>query len=122
MKHRLAALLLAPIVIAIAIILGSSARAAIGLTTPVVTTVNAVACISFQCNWGSGTDLGAAQCTILYGPVDTNGNFISGAQQQTSGILPTAALNAFVSTSGNARVRCQAALISAVPALAGDAQ
>ena len=99
-----------------------SARASISLATPIVSTTSAVACVAFQCNWGAGTDLGPTYCTIVYAPVDTNGNFIAGGTQQQSGVLPNAALNAFVSTTGNARVRCQAALISALPALAGDAQ
>ena len=99
-----------------------SARASISLATPIVSTTSAVGCVAFQCNWGAGTDLGPTYCTIVYAPVDTNGNFIAGGTQQQSGVLPGAALNAFVNTTGNARVRCQASLIAALPALAGDAQ
>ncbi len=101
---------------------GAASQASITPNTPIVTTTTAVACVSFQCNWPGGTDLaGAVQCVITYAAVDGNGNFVPGAPQQQSGILSVAALNAFVSTPGNTRVRCQASLQQQVGALAGDA-
>lgn len=122
MKRRLIVLSIASLILAMGLSALRSASASISLSSPIVSTTSAVGCVAFQCNWGAGTDLGPTYCTIVYAPVDTNGNFIAGGTQQQSGVLPNAALNAFVSTTGNARVRCQAALISALPALAGDAQ
>jgi hypothetical protein len=122
-RHRVAiagSLLAATIAGLVAV--ATQSHAAIGLATPIVVTTNAVACVSFQCNWGAGTDLGPVNCYINYQPVDTNGNFIQGAQAGVAGPLSAGALNAFVTTAGNARVRCQASLITQNAALAGDAQ
>ena len=120
--HRFAAIAAVLFCATIALVAQRRASASVTLTTPVVTTVTAVACTSFQCNWGAGTDLGAAQCFIYYRAVDGGGNFLQSAPQQVAGPLAAADLNAFVTTPGNARVRCQAALMSNSAALAGDAQ
>lgn len=122
--YRIVLVLASTLAIALGIVAVSpreQAFASITPKVPIVQTTTAVACVSFQCNWGSGTDIQGAQCVITYAPVDDNGNFIPGQSSQTSGILSGAALNAFVSTPGNARVRCQASLQAQVGALAGDA-
>jgi hypothetical protein len=98
------------------------ARASVTLTTPIVTTTSAVACTSFQCTWGGGTDLSPVNCYINYQAVDGSGNFLNVLPAKSAGPLQAADLNAFVTTSGNARVRCQAALVSNQPSLAGTQQ
>lgn len=115
MKRAIPFLVLLALVLVVVV-----ARAAITLTTPIVSTTSYVTPVSFTVLYGPN-DTGTT-ARITYGPSDANGNLIAGPTTAfTTVILTGADVTAFiVCPSCTMRMRAIAALQSNQPSLAGS--
>ena len=113
MKRAISFLVLLALVLVVVV-----ARAAITLTTPIVSTTSYVTPVSFTVLYGPN-DTGTT-ARITYGPSDANGNLIAGPTFTTV-ILTGADVTAFIACpSCTMRMRAIAALQSNQPSLAGS--